>query len=44
MKLDNTPCIIYPELESFIKKRDNRKNNPEKPSTTKLRQNIHCRY
>ena len=44
MKLDNTPCIIYTELESLIKKRDNRKNNPEKSSTTKLRQNIHCRY
>ena len=35
MKSDKTPCIIYADLESLIKKIDNCKNNPEKSSATK---------
>ena len=35
MKSDKTPCIIYADLESLIKKIDNCKNNPEKFSATK---------
>ena len=36
MKRDKTPSIIYADFESFIKKVDNCKNNPEKSSTTKI--------
>ena len=45
MKSDTTPCMIYADFESLIKKKtDNCKNNPEKPSTIKIGEKIHCRY
>ena len=40
MKSDKTPFIIYADLESFIKKIDNCKNNSEKSSTTKIGEHI----
>ena len=44
MKSDKTPCIIYADLKSLIKKIDNCKNNPEKSSTTKMGEHIPCGY
>ena len=44
MKSDKTPCIIYRDLESLIKKIDNCKNNPEKSSATKIGNHIPCGY
>ena len=44
MKSDKTPCIIYTDLESLIKKIDNCKNNPEKSSATKIGNHIPCGY
>ena len=37
MKSHKTPCTIYADLESLIKKIGNFKNNPEKSSPTKDR-------
>ena len=39
-KPDKTPFIIYADLECMIEKLDGCKNNPEKSSTTKLREHI----
>ena len=44
MKSDKTPCIIYADLKSLIKKIDNCKNNPEKSSATKMGEHIPCGY
>ena len=44
LKLDKPPCINYADLESLIKKKDQRANNPEKSSATKIGQHIPCRY
>ena len=44
MKSDKTPCIIYADLESLIKKIDNCKNNPEKCSATKTDEYIPSGY
>ena len=41
-KSDNTPSIIYADLESLVKKEGRHKINPEKSSTTKLGENIPC--
>ena len=38
------PCIIYADLESFIKRIDGYKSNPEKLSTTKICEHVPCRY
>ena len=38
------PCIIYADMESFIRKIDGCANNPENSSTTKIGQHIPCRY
>ena len=43
-KSDNTPSIIYADLESLVKKEGRRKTNPEKSSTTKVGENIPCGY
>ena len=42
-KSDKTPSIIYPDLESLIKKVDRCKNNLKKSSTRKMWEHIHCR-
>ena len=39
-KSDKVPFIIYADLESLIAKIDGCKNNPEKPSATKVREHI----
>ena len=39
-KSDKAPFIIYADLECIIKKIDGCKNNPENPSTTKVRKHI----
>ena len=39
-----TPCIIYPDLVSLIRKVGNCKNNPEKSSTAKIGEHIPCGY
>ena len=44
MRSDKTPCIIYADLESLIKKIDDSKNNPEKSSTIKIDERILCAY
>ena len=44
MKSNKTPCMIYSDLESLIKKICNCKNNPEKSSTTKIGEQIPCGY
>ena len=36
------PYIIYAHIESLMKKKENCKINPEKPSTEKTRKHIHC--
>ena len=36
--------IIYADIESLIKKIDGCANNPEKSSTTKIGEHIHCGY
>ena len=36
--------MVYADLESFIKKMDGYKNNPEKSCTTKVGEHILCRY
>ena len=43
-KLDKTPCIIYADLESLIKKIDECANHPEKSSTTKVGDHISWEY
>ena len=44
MNSDQTPCIIYADLESLIKKINKCINNRGKSSTTKIRENITCGY
>ena len=44
IKSDKTPCIIYADFESLMKKKNNCKSNPEKSSTTKIGEHIPCRY
>ena len=44
MKSDQTPCIIYADLESLIKKINKCINNRGKSSTTKIREHITCGY
>ena len=44
MKSDKMPCIIYVDLESFIKIVDGCANNPEKSSTTKIGEDIPSEY
>ena len=39
-KPDNAPFVIYADLEFFIEKIDECKNNPENLSTTKIGENI----
>ena len=39
-KPDQTPFLIYPDLESIIGKIDGCKNNPENSSTTKVPEHI----
>ena len=42
MKSGKSRCIIYADLESLIKKIDNRKNNSKKTSTAKIGEHIPC--
>ena len=42
MKSDKTPCIVYADLESLIKKIGNRKNNPEQDED--IDEDIICGY
>ena len=44
MKSDKMPCIIYTDIESLINKTDGCENNPENSSTTKIGEQIPCRY
>ena len=44
VKSDKMPYIIYADIESLIKKIDGCTNNPEKSSTTKIAEDIPCRY
>ena len=44
MKSDKMPYIIYADLECLIEKIDGCENNPEKSSTTKIGEDIPCRY
>ena len=44
MKSYKMPFIIYADTESLIRKIDRCPNNPEKPSTMKIGQNIPCGY
>ena len=44
MNSDQTPCIIYADLESLIKKINKCINNREKSSTAKIREHITCGY
>ena len=44
MKSDKTPCIIYAEIESSVRKIDWCANNPEKSSTAKIGEPIPCGY
>ena len=44
MKSDKTPCIIYADLGSWIKKIDGCVKNPEKYIKTKIGEHIPCRY
>ena len=44
MNSDQTPCIIYADLESLIKKINKCINNREKSSITKIREHITCGY
>ena len=44
MKSDKMPYITYAAIESLIKKRDGCENNPEKSSTSKIGEHIHCGY
>ena len=44
MKSDKTPCIIYADLGSWIKKIDGYVKNPEKCTKTKIGEHIPCRY
>ena len=44
MKADKMPYIIYADIESLIKKKDECVNNPENSSTTKTGQHIPCGY
>ena len=44
MNSDQTPCIIYADLESLIKKINKCINNRGKSSTTKIREYITCGY
>ena len=37
-------CIIYADLEVLIKNNNNYKHDPEKPTTTKIREHIPWRY
>ena len=43
-KSDKMPCIIYADIESWIRKKDECANNPGKPSTMKIGKNIPCGY
>ena len=43
-KPDKTPSIIYADIESFILKKDECKNNSEKSSTIKVGENNPCGY
>ena len=38
------PCIIYADIESWIRKKEGCANNPGKPSTMKIGKNIPCGY
>ena len=38
------PYIIYPDIESLIRKMDGCANNPEKSSTTKISEHISRGY
>ena len=42
MKSGKTPCIIYADLESLIKKINNSKNNSKKSSIAKMGEHIPC--
>ena len=44
MRSDKTPCIIYADLKSLIKKLRNCKNVPEKSLTTRTGEHIPCEY
>ena len=44
MKPDKMPYIIYADIESLIKKKDECVNNPENSSATKTGQHIPCGY
>ena len=37
-------CIIYADLEVLIKNNNNYKHDPEKPTTTNIREHIPWRY
>ena len=43
-KSNKIPFIIYGDLKSLIKKVNECKNNPEKPSTRKISEHIPCGY
>ena len=40
-KSDKAPFVTYADLECLIEKIDRCKNNPENPSTTKIRLNVY---
>ena len=42
MKSDKMSYITYADIESLIKKKDGWENNPEKSSTSKIGEHIHC--
>ena len=44
VKSNKIPCIIYPDIESLIRKIDGCENNPENTSTTKIGKHIPCGY
>ena len=44
MRSDKMPYITNGDLESLIKKKDGRANNPEKFSATKIGEHIPCGY
>ena len=44
MKSDKMPYLIYPDIESLIRKIDRCANNPENSSTTKIGQHTPYGY
>ena len=44
IKSDTMSCLIYADIESWIKKIDRCANNPENFSTTKIGEHIPCGY